>query len=85
MLVDLGQRQINELHVEAGFKLNGSFWREGLVDELLLYQNSQLMGTGQGIANLGPFENLSQTPKLRYHSIDRMGDDLRIISRLNNK
>ncbi len=83
MLADLGQRQINELHVEAGFKLNGSFWREGLVDELLLYQNPQLMGTGHGIANLGPFENLSQTPKLRYHFIDRMGDDLRIIARFD--
>lgn len=85
MLRDLGQRQINELHVEAGFKLNGSFWREGLVDELLLYQNPQLMGSGQGIANLGTFEKLADTPKLRYHSIDQMGDDLRMIARLNNK
>lgn len=85
MLRDLGQRQINELHVEAGFKLNGSFWREGLVDELLLYQSAQLMSTGQGIANLGTFENLTDTPKLSYHSVDRMGSDLRIIARLNNK
>ena len=85
MLQDLGQRQINELHVEAGFKLNGSFWREGLVDELLLYQNAQLIGAGQGIANLGTFESLTQTPKLHYHSVDRIGDDLRIISRLNIK
>jgi len=83
MLTDLGQRQINELHVEAGFKLNGSFWREGLVDELLLYQSAQLMGTGQGIANLGTFEKLADTPKLSYHSVDRIGDDLRIISRSN--
>lgn len=85
MLRDLGQRQINELHVEAGFKLNGSFWRDGLVDELLLYQSAQLIGTGQGIGNLGPFEKLVDTPKLSYHSIDRMGADLRIIARLNNK
>lgn len=83
MLTDLGQRQINELHVEAGFKLNGSFWREGLVDELLLYQSAKLMGAGQGIANLGTFEKLADTPKLRYHSIDRIGDDLRILARLN--
>jgi diaminohydroxyphosphoribosylaminopyrimidine deaminase / 5-amino-6-(5-phosphoribosylamino)uracil reductase len=85
MLRDLGERQINELHVEAGFKLNGSFWRESLVDELLLYQSAQLMGVGQGIANLGTFEKLADTPKLHYHSIDRIGNDLRIISRLNNK
>ncbi len=85
MLRDLGQRQINELHVEAGFKLNGSMWHEGLVDELLLYQSAQLIGTGLGIANLGAFESLAQTPKLRYHSIDRISDDLRILVRLNNK
>jgi len=85
LLADLGQRQINELHVEAGFKLNGSFWRESLVDELLLYQSAQLIGTGQGIANLGAFEKLVDTPKLRYHSIDRIGDDLRIVARLKIK
>ena len=81
MLQDLSKRQINEVHVEAGFKLNGSLWHEGLVDELLLYQSAQLIGAGLGIANLGAFESLAQTPKLRYHSIDRIGDDLRIISR----
>jgi diaminohydroxyphosphoribosylaminopyrimidine deaminase/5-amino-6-(5-phosphoribosylamino)uracil reductase len=81
MMQDLGRRQINELHVEAGFKLNGSFWREGLVDELLLYQSPQLISSGQGIANLGTFESLTQTPKLHYHSIDKIGDDLRIIAR----
>ncbi len=32
MLRDLARREINELHVEAGFKLNGSFMREGLVN-----------------------------------------------------
>lgn len=85
MLRDLGQRQINELHVEAGFKLNGSFWREGLVDELLLYQSAKLMGTGQGIANLGTFEKLADAPKLRYHSVDRIDNDLRIIARINNE
>jgi diaminohydroxyphosphoribosylaminopyrimidine deaminase / 5-amino-6-(5-phosphoribosylamino)uracil reductase len=84
MLQDLGRRQINELHVEAGFKLNGSFWREGLVDELLLYQSPQLLSNGQGIANLGTFETLDQTLKLHYHSVDRIGDDLRIIARPNS-
>ncbi|MBS0292416.1 MAG: bifunctional diaminohydroxyphosphoribosylaminopyrimidine deaminase/5-amino-6-(5-phosphoribosylamino)uracil reductase RibD, partial [Proteobacteria bacterium] len=36
LLRDLGTRVgVNELHLEAGHKLNGSFLREGLVDELL--------------------------------------------------
>ena len=33
MLADLARRGINELHVEAGHKLNGSFVREGRADE----------------------------------------------------
>ncbi len=37
MLADLGQRSINELHVEAGAILNGALLAQGLVDELLLY------------------------------------------------
>ena len=32
MLADLAGKGVNELHVEAGNKLNGSFVREGLVD-----------------------------------------------------
>ena len=31
MMRDLGQREINELHVEAGSKLNGSLIRDGLI------------------------------------------------------
>jgi len=46
MLRDLAQRGTNELHVEAGFKLNGSLIREGLVDEFLFYQAPKLLGTG---------------------------------------
>ena len=34
MLCDLATREVNELHVEAGHKLNGSLIREGLVDEV---------------------------------------------------
>ena len=50
MLADLARREVNELHVEAGEKLNGSLLREGLVDELLLYVAPRLLGAGRGIA-----------------------------------
>jgi diaminohydroxyphosphoribosylaminopyrimidine deaminase / 5-amino-6-(5-phosphoribosylamino)uracil reductase len=84
LMLDLGKRQINEVHVEAGFKLNGSLWREGLVDELLLYQSPQLLASGMGIANLGVFENLAQTPKLTFHSVTKIGPDVRILARKIN-
>jgi diaminohydroxyphosphoribosylaminopyrimidine deaminase/5-amino-6-(5-phosphoribosylamino)uracil reductase len=81
LLDDLGQRGINELHVEAGHKLNGSFLREGLVDELLVYVAPKLLGQGQGMTSLGPFEALDQAHQLTFHEITRAGDDLRLLLR----
>ena len=86
MLRDLAQRGTNELHVEAGFKLNGSLIREGLVDELLLYQAPKLLGTGaMGIANFGPLTALSEGLSLEWHDITRLGSDLRLIARVQGR
>jgi diaminohydroxyphosphoribosylaminopyrimidine deaminase / 5-amino-6-(5-phosphoribosylamino)uracil reductase len=81
VLADLAQRGINELHVEAGHKLNGSFVREGLVDEYLLYLAPKLLGTGRSLAAFGPLERLEDAAALRFHAVDRVGDDLRVIAR----
>ena len=81
MLRDLAQREVNELHVEAGNKLNGSLIREGLVDELLLYLAPKLLGTGQGMASFGPLHSLSEAPDLAFLSSDMIGQDLRLRAR----
>jgi diaminohydroxyphosphoribosylaminopyrimidine deaminase / 5-amino-6-(5-phosphoribosylamino)uracil reductase len=81
MLRDLAAREINELHVEAGQKLNGSLIRAGLVDEFLVYQAPTLLGAGLGMANLGPFETLVEGLALRYYDVQRVGDDLRLVLR----
>jgi diaminohydroxyphosphoribosylaminopyrimidine deaminase / 5-amino-6-(5-phosphoribosylamino)uracil reductase len=85
MLRDLAQREVNELHLEAGHKLNGSFLREGLVDEVLLYQAPLLLGSGAGLSSLGPLEQLDQGIRLGYHTVDRVGDDLRIVARVQGR
>ena len=81
MLRDLALREINELHVEAGHKLNGSFIREGLVDEFLVYLAPQLLGPGQGLANLPALTELSGAVQLAFHAVDRVGPDLRLLLR----
>jgi diaminohydroxyphosphoribosylaminopyrimidine deaminase/5-amino-6-(5-phosphoribosylamino)uracil reductase len=81
MLADLARRGVNELHVEAGHKLNGSLVRAGLVDEFLVYMAPRLLGTGRELAAFGPLERLEDTLDLRYVSVDRLGDDLRIVAR----
>ncbi len=81
MLADLGRREINELHVEAGHKLNGSMVRAGLVDEYLVYVAPKLLGSGRELALFGPLERLDEAPALRYTDVTRIGEDLRIRAR----
>ncbi len=81
LLRDLARREINELHVEAGFKLNGSFMREKLVDEWLLYMAPQWLGPGQGMANLPALSQLGDALKLRFQAVDRVGPDVRLLMR----
>ena len=81
MLADLAVRGVNELHVEAGHKLNGSFVREGLVDEFLIYMAPKLLGVGRELAAFGPLESLSDSLALRFESVRSFGDDLRLIAR----
>ena len=81
MLADLAQRGINELHVEAGHKLNGSFVRAGLVDEFLIYMAPTLLGPGRELAAFGPLERLQDSLALRFISVLMIGADLRLIAR----
>ena len=78
MLLDLARREINELHVEAGEKLNGSLLREGLVDELLVYIAPRLLGTGRGIAAIGPLASLAESLDFEFVDVERVGTDLRL-------
>ena len=82
MLRDLAARGVNELHVEAGHKLNGSLLREGLVDELLVYLAPKLLGPGRDMANLDAIAQLAQATMLEFRSAERIGPDLRIVARL---
>ncbi|MGF6263421.1 diaminohydroxyphosphoribosylaminopyrimidine deaminase/5-amino-6-(5-phosphoribosylamino)uracil reductase [Paraburkholderia youngii] len=82
MLSVLGERNVNELHVEAGYKLNGSLLREGCVDELLVYLAPSLLGVdSMSMFNLDAPDLLEDRVKLNFHTVERIGDDLRILAR----
>jgi diaminohydroxyphosphoribosylaminopyrimidine deaminase/5-amino-6-(5-phosphoribosylamino)uracil reductase len=82
MLEEIARRGVNELHVEAGFRLNGSLVREGCVDEFLVYLNASFLGDGaQGMLDLPVFASLQDRLRLRIVSLDRLGDDLRLVAR----
>jgi diaminohydroxyphosphoribosylaminopyrimidine deaminase / 5-amino-6-(5-phosphoribosylamino)uracil reductase len=92
MMSDLAVNQeINELHVEAGFKLNGSLLKAGLVDEMIVYLAPKLLGAGMGLANLPELSALSTLPAaqdLVYKSVELIGEegskDLRIVARVRS-
>lgn len=81
MLTDLAARGVNELHVEAGHKLNGSFVREGLVDEFLVYMAPKLIGSGREFAAFGPLTRLEDGLALHFVDVTTLGDDLRLVAR----
>lgn len=82
MLRDLAQREINELHVEAGHKLNGSLLQAGLVDEMVIYLAPKLVGPGCDMAHLLPLTALSQAIPLEFKSTEMLGPDLRVVVRI---
>jgi diaminohydroxyphosphoribosylaminopyrimidine deaminase/5-amino-6-(5-phosphoribosylamino)uracil reductase len=82
MLHDLGAREINELHVEAGHQLNGGLIRNGLVDEFVVYLAPKLLGQGRDMASFGPLSALSDAVPLEFNSTEMLGPDLRIVARI---
>ncbi|HUQ74045.1 MAG TPA: bifunctional diaminohydroxyphosphoribosylaminopyrimidine deaminase/5-amino-6-(5-phosphoribosylamino)uracil reductase RibD [Burkholderiales bacterium] len=82
MLEVLAARGINELHVEAGFRLNGSLVREGCVDEFLLYLNPSFLGdSAQGMLDLPAPAGLDRRLRLQIVSTAPLGGDLRLLAR----
>jgi diaminohydroxyphosphoribosylaminopyrimidine deaminase/5-amino-6-(5-phosphoribosylamino)uracil reductase len=81
MLKDLGERGINELHVEAGEVLNGAFVQARLVDEFLVYVAPLVIGPGKDLATFGPLARLQDAQRLRFIDITPLGSDLRLIAR----
>jgi diaminohydroxyphosphoribosylaminopyrimidine deaminase/5-amino-6-(5-phosphoribosylamino)uracil reductase len=70
--------EMNEIHVEAGHKLNGSLLREGCVDELLVYLAPTLLGPGLGIANLPELSALTERTDWKRIDHSAFDPDLRL-------
>jgi diaminohydroxyphosphoribosylaminopyrimidine deaminase/5-amino-6-(5-phosphoribosylamino)uracil reductase len=79
LMRELGRRALNEVHVEAGFRLNGSLVAAGIVDELLVYLAPKVLGeTGRGMFNLPRVEKLADARRLRLIDAIRVGEDVRL-------
>ena len=81
MVQHLGQLNHNEVHVEAGHKLNGSLLSAGLIDELLVYLAPLLTGPGQGMAALPALNELESAQRWQFHETRVIGADLQLLLR----
>lgn len=84
LMRELAGRGINELHVEAGARLNGALLEAGLVDEVLLYLSPSVIGDpARGMFGLrSALKSLDGRLRLRFDSAERVGDDLRVLARV---
>ncbi|MCX7054174.1 MAG: bifunctional diaminohydroxyphosphoribosylaminopyrimidine deaminase/5-amino-6-(5-phosphoribosylamino)uracil reductase RibD [Proteobacteria bacterium] len=75
--------ECNEVLVEAGPRLAGSFLAAGLADEIVLYVAPTILGeTAQPSFVLPqPLRALSERPLYSYHDVRRVGPDLRLTLR----
>ena len=84
LMEELARRELNEIHVEGGTRLNGSLLQAGVVDELLLYLAPRIIGdSGRGMFDLPELSNLSQAKGLKIRELERVGEDIRIVARLS--
>lgn len=81
VLQDLARREVNELHVEAGAKLNASLWRAGCVDEWLVYLAPRLLGDGARMADMPAATGIPDEAELRFSAPALVGDSLRVQAR----
>ncbi|KRE88882.1 bifunctional diaminohydroxyphosphoribosylaminopyrimidine deaminase/5-amino-6-(5-phosphoribosylamino)uracil reductase [Frateuria sp. Soil773] len=82
VLAQLAAREVGELHVEAGPRLCGELFAQGLADELLLYVAPVLLGSAaRPLLELPPLADMAA--RWRLHVVDRrqLGEDTRLLLR----
>ncbi|MGB3276051.1 MAG: bifunctional diaminohydroxyphosphoribosylaminopyrimidine deaminase/5-amino-6-(5-phosphoribosylamino)uracil reductase RibD [Castellaniella sp.] len=75
----LGDHEINEVHVEAGARLQGALVQAGLVDEWVAYVAPCILGDGQGLAALpAPISDLDQAYRYEFLDVQFLSPDMRL-------
>lgn len=70
--------QCNEVLVECGATLAGSFIAAGLVDELVTYVAPKLLGSDARPLLRLPLSRMAEQISLQLEDVSRLGDDLRL-------
>lgn len=69
---------INELHIEAGHRLNGALLQAGLVDEIVQYVSPKFLGAGAGLFQLPPSTHIPDN-SWQLQSMVQLGEDIKLV------
>ena len=82
LLQELARREVNEVLVETGGQLAGSFVNEQLVDEWICYLAPKLMGSSaRPVLALADIHTMSQAHNLQLTDLRQIGQDIRMTYR----
>ena len=81
VLLRLAALGANEVLVEAGATLAGSFVRAGLVDEFVLYLAPTLLGSAARPLLELPLLTMDRQRRLQIADVRQVGGDIRILAR----
>jgi diaminohydroxyphosphoribosylaminopyrimidine deaminase/5-amino-6-(5-phosphoribosylamino)uracil reductase len=75
----LARREVNELLVEAGPTLNGALLSAGLLDEVIVYMASHVLGAGaRGMFAITDLPDMGDRRQFSLREVRHVGDDLRL-------
>lgn len=75
--------ECNEVLVEAGATLSGSFIEAGLVDELIVFIAPKLLGSdGRPLLGMSGLNELSDAIEFKVESVEQVGADIKVTLRL---
>jgi len=75
----LGQREINEVLVEAGSGLSSAFLKQTLVDELIWYMAPKILGASAKPVFDMQIDQLNDAVGLQLQSREMIGEDLKLV------
>lgn len=79
LLIELAEREINEVMVEAGCTLNGALLNAGLIDEWVMYTAPVLLGDhARGLFDVPELTEMSQRREVTIRDVTMVGQDIRI-------
>ena len=79
LLKELANREINEVLVEAGPGLNGALLSQGLIDEVIVYMATDVMGdNANGMFHLPELQLMKDKISLKCEDVRKVGNDIRM-------